>query len=154
MRTSIWSFGLLGLLGLAGPAAAQTSPSTILGGVAPANLVSKPIDTSRLRTILQNATALLGARVELEATRRKLRDAGLGHFPGNLPTHQTEWIYLFRLDSPADALITCVFSATEGGRTYLSTSLRAMNAPDKSARLKGLLKGSAEGLLREVQRIS
>ncbi len=36
--------------------------------------VTKPIDTSRLRTILQNASALLGARVELEVTRRKLRD--------------------------------------------------------------------------------
>src|SRR6266852_1309113 len=38
--------------------------------------VTKPIDTSRLRTILQNASALLGARVELEVTRRKLRDVG------------------------------------------------------------------------------
>src|SRR5437867_8319248 len=38
--------------------------------------ITKPIDTSRLRTILQNASALLGARVELEATRRKLRDTG------------------------------------------------------------------------------
>src|SRR5437764_9433750 len=38
--------------------------------------ITKPIDTNRLRTILQNASALLGARVELEVTRRKLRDAG------------------------------------------------------------------------------
>src|SRR5689334_9675609 len=45
--------------------------------------ITKPIDTSRLRTILQNASALLGARVELEATRRKLRDAGsLGSLVG------------------------------------------------------------------------
>ena len=43
--------------------------------------VTKPIDTSRLRTILQNASALLGTRVELEATRRRVvierREAGL-----------------------------------------------------------------------------
>ena len=38
--------------------------------------VTKPIDTNRLRTILQNASALLGTRVELETARRKLRDSG------------------------------------------------------------------------------
>src|ERR1700724_1016665 len=38
--------------------------------------ITKPIDTNRLRTILQNASSLLGTRAELEATRRKLRDAG------------------------------------------------------------------------------
>ena len=38
--------------------------------------ITKPIDTDRLRTILQNASTLLGTRVELEVTRRKLRDAG------------------------------------------------------------------------------
>jgi len=37
--------------------------------------ITKPIDTDRLRTILQNASTLLGTRVELEVTRRKLRDA-------------------------------------------------------------------------------
>ena len=45
--------------------------------------VQKPIDTNRLRTILQNASALLGTRVELEVTRRKLRDSGsLGSLVG------------------------------------------------------------------------
>jgi DNA-binding NtrC family response regulator len=38
--------------------------------------ITKPIDTNRLRTMLTNASALLGTRAELEATRRKLRDAG------------------------------------------------------------------------------
>ena len=38
--------------------------------------ITKPIDTNRLRTILANAGALLGTRIELEVTRRKLRDAG------------------------------------------------------------------------------
>src|ERR1700745_522084 len=46
--------------------------------------ITKPIDTDRLRTILQNASALLGTRAELEATRRKLRDAGsLGSLIGS-----------------------------------------------------------------------
>ena len=46
--------------------------------------ITKPIDTNRLRTILQNASALLGTRAELEVTRRKLRDAGsLGSLIGS-----------------------------------------------------------------------
>src|SRR6202049_1840146 len=42
-----------------------------------------PIAADRLRTILQNASALLGTRVDLEVTRRNLRDAGsLGSLVG------------------------------------------------------------------------
>src|SRR6202140_1378712 len=45
--------------------------------------ITKPIDTNRLRTMLQNASALLGTKAELEATRRKLRDTGsLGRLNG------------------------------------------------------------------------
>ena len=46
--------------------------------------ITKPIDTNRLRTILQNASALLGTKTELEVTRRKLRDAGSLGTPGGL----------------------------------------------------------------------
>ena len=38
--------------------------------------ITKPIDTQRLRAMLQNACALLGTRAELETTRRRLRDSG------------------------------------------------------------------------------
>src|SRR5438445_316226 len=38
--------------------------------------ITKPIDTNRLRTILQNASALLGTKAENEAMRRKLRRLG------------------------------------------------------------------------------
>src|SRR5919201_208173 len=38
--------------------------------------IQKPIDTNRLRTILQNVSALRGTKVELEVTRRRLRDSG------------------------------------------------------------------------------
>jgi DNA-binding NtrC family response regulator len=45
--------------------------------------IEKPIDTRRLRSILENAVELLGTRVELEVTRRKLRDSGsLGQLTG------------------------------------------------------------------------
>jgi DNA-binding NtrC family response regulator len=70
--------------------------------------ITKPIDTDRLRTILQNASALLGTRVELEATRRKLRDAGsLGSLVGSSKKMQE----IFRLTemvapSTASVLIT------------------------------------------------
>jgi DNA-binding NtrC family response regulator len=70
--------------------------------------ITKPIDTDRLRTILQNASALLGTRTELEITRRKLRDAGmLGTLVGNSKKMQE----IFRLTemvapSTASVLIT------------------------------------------------
>ena len=63
--------------------------------------ISKPIDTSRLRTILQNATALLGTRTELEITRRKLRDTGsLGSLVG--PSKKMQEIFrLVELVAPS-----------------------------------------------------
>ena len=70
--------------------------------------ITKPIDTDRLRTILQNASSLLGTRIELEVTRRKLRDAGsLGSLVGSSKKMQE----LFRLTemvapSTASVLIT------------------------------------------------
>src|SRR3954465_8583324 len=67
--------------------------------------VTKPIDTSRLRTILQNASALLGTRVELEATRRKLRDAGsLGSLIG--PSKKMQEIFrLIEMVAPSTASV-------------------------------------------------
>ena len=47
--------------------------------------ITKPIDTNRLRTMLQNASALVGTRAELESARRKLRDSGsLGQLNGGI----------------------------------------------------------------------
>jgi DNA-binding NtrC family response regulator len=70
--------------------------------------IQKPNDTDRLRTMLQNAAALRGTKVELEVTRRKLRDAGsLGALVGSSKKMQE----LFRLvemvaPSTASVLIT------------------------------------------------
>jgi len=70
--------------------------------------ITKPIDADRLKTILQNATELLGTRIELEATRKKLRDVGsLGKLVG--PSRKMQEI--FRLvdmvaPSTASVLIT------------------------------------------------
>ena len=54
--------------------------------------ITKPIDTNRLRAILQNASALVGTKAELEAARRKLRDAGsLGRLVG--PSRKMQEIF-------------------------------------------------------------
>lgn len=48
------------------------------------DFIEKPVNPTRLRTILQNATRQRGMEVELEATRRKLRDTGvLGSLVGS-----------------------------------------------------------------------
>jgi DNA-binding NtrC family response regulator len=48
--------------------------------------IPKPVDPVRLRTILQNATRQRESEVELEATRRQLRDTGvLGPLVGSSP---------------------------------------------------------------------
>ncbi len=67
--------------------------------------ITKPIDTNRLRTILQNASALLGARTELEVTRRKLRDAGaLGSLIG--PSKKMQEIFrLIEMVAPSTASV-------------------------------------------------
>jgi DNA-binding NtrC family response regulator len=70
--------------------------------------LQKPIDTHRLRTMLQNAAELRGTKVELEVTRRKLRDTGS---LGSLVGHSKKMQELFRLiemvaPSTASVLIT------------------------------------------------
>src|SRR5216684_2298454 len=90
--------------------------------------VTKPIDTSRLRTILQNASALLGARVELEVTRRKLRDAGsLGSLVG--PSKKMQEIFrLTELVAPSTASVLIT------GASGTGKELVARTIPDLSPR--------------------
>src|SRR6202051_3119431 len=67
--------------------------------------ITKPIDTNRLRTILQNASSLLGTRAELEVTRRKLRDAGsLGSLIGSSRKMQ-EIFHLIEMVAPSTASV-------------------------------------------------
>src|SRR3989475_5316203 len=67
--------------------------------------ITKPIDTNRLQTILQNASTLLGTRVELEVTRRKLRDAGsLGTLVGPSKKMQ-EIFHLIEMVAPSTASV-------------------------------------------------
>src|SRR5438034_2835303 len=67
--------------------------------------ITKPIDTDRLRTILQNASTLLGTRAELEVTRRKLRDTGsLGSLVGPSKKMQ-EIFHLIEMVAPSTASV-------------------------------------------------
>jgi DNA-binding NtrC family response regulator len=84
--------------------------------------VTKPIDTSRLKTILQNASALLGAKVELEVTRRKLRDAGsLGTLIG--PSKKMQEIFrLIEMVAPSTASVLITGASGTGKELVARTT--------------------------------
>jgi DNA-binding NtrC family response regulator len=88
--------------------------------------ITKPIDTSRLRTILQNASALLGARVELEATRRRLRDTGsLGSLVG--PSKKMQEIFrLVEMVAPSTASVL-ITGASGTGKELVARTIHELS---------------------------
>lgn len=88
--------------------------------------VTKPIDTNRLRTILQNASALLGARLELEATRRRLRDTGsLGSLVG--PSKKMQEIFrLIELVAPSTASVL-ITGASGTGKELVARTIHELS---------------------------
>src|SRR6266498_1494628 len=92
--------------------------------------ITKPIDTSRLRTILQNASALLGTRTELEVTRRKLRDTGsLGSLVG--PSKKMQEIFrLIELVAPSTASVL-ITGASGTGKELVARTIHELS-PRKS----------------------
>jgi DNA-binding NtrC family response regulator len=88
--------------------------------------ITKPIDTNRLRTILQNASALLGTRVELEVTRRKLRDTGsLGTLVG--PSKKMQEIFrLIELVAPSTASVL-ITGASGTGKELVARTVHELS---------------------------
>jgi DNA-binding NtrC family response regulator len=69
------------------------------------DFIQKPVDPARLRQILQNAARQRGTSLELEVTRRKLRDAGeLGAMVGSSRLMQ-EIFRLVEMVSPSTASV-------------------------------------------------
>jgi len=88
--------------------------------------ITKPIDTARLRTILQNASALLGAQVELEVTRRKLRDTGsLGSLVGSSAKMQ-EIFRLTELVAPSTASVL-ITGASGTGKELVARTIHELS---------------------------
>jgi len=88
--------------------------------------ITKPIDTNRLRTILANAGALLGARIELEVTRRKLRDAGsLGTLIG--PSKKMQEIFrLIEMVAPSTASVL-ITGASGTGKELVARTVHELS---------------------------
>ena len=88
--------------------------------------ITKPIDTNRLRTILQNASALLGARAELEVTRRKLRDTGsLGSLVG--PSKKMQEIFrLTEMVAPSTASVL-ITGASGTGKELVARTIHELS---------------------------
>ncbi len=88
--------------------------------------VTKPIDTNRLRTILQNASALLGTRVELESARRKLRDSGsLGRLNGSSRKMQ-EIFRLIEMVAPSTASVL-ITGASGTGKELVARTIHELS---------------------------
>ena len=88
--------------------------------------VTKPIDTNRLRTILQNASALLGTRAELESARRKLRDSGsLGRLSGSSRKMQ-EIFRLIEMVAPSTASVL-ITGASGTGKELVARTIHELS---------------------------
>ena len=88
--------------------------------------ITKPIDTNRLRTMLQNASTLLGSRAELESTRRKLRDSGsLGQLKGASRKMQ-EIFRLIELVAPSTASVL-ITGASGTGKELVARTIHQLS---------------------------
>src|ERR1700692_2522381 len=88
--------------------------------------ITKPIDTNRLRTILGNASALLGTRAELEATRRRLRDVGsLGRLNGASRKMQ-EIFRLMEMVAPSTASVL-ITGASGTGKELVARTIHELS---------------------------
>src|SRR6202047_332566 len=88
--------------------------------------ITKPIDTQRLRAMLQNASSLLGTRAELESRRPRLRDSGsLGQLRGTSRKMQ-EIFRLIELVAPSTASVL-ITGASGTGKELVARTIHQLS---------------------------
>jgi DNA-binding NtrC family response regulator len=91
------------------------------------DFIQKPVDPARLRQILQNATRQRGTSLELEATRKKLRDTGLfGHMVGASKPMQ-EIFHLIEMVAPSTASVL-ITGESGTGKEMVARTIHEMSA--------------------------
>src|SRR3989440_3761751 len=94
------------------------------------DFIQKPVDTARLKQILQNAARHRGTSLEMEVTKRKLRDTGvLGHLVGSSKSMQ-EIFRLIELVAPSTASVL-ITGESGTGKEMVARTIHDMS-PRKS----------------------
>src|SRR6202163_605612 len=88
--------------------------------------ITKPIDTNRLRTMLQNASTLLGSRAELESTRRKLRDSSSLRQLKGASRKMQEIFRLIELVAPSTASVL-ITGASGTGKELVARTIHQLS---------------------------
>ena len=90
------------------------------------DFIQKPIDTIRLRSILQNLSTLIETRTELEVTRKKLRDTGsLGSLVGASKKMQ-EIFRLIEMVAPSTASVL-ITGASGTGKELVARTIHELS---------------------------
>jgi DNA-binding NtrC family response regulator len=90
------------------------------------DFIQKPIDTIRLRSILQNLSTLIETRTELEVTRKKLRDTGsLGSLVGTSKKMQ-EIFRLIEMVAPSTASVL-ITGASGTGKELVARTIHELS---------------------------
>jgi len=94
------------------------------------DFIQKPVDTTRLKQILQNAARQRGTAIELEATKRKLRDTGLfGQMVGSSRSMR-EIFHLIEMVAPSTASVL-ITGESGTGKEMVARTIHDMS-PRKS----------------------
>jgi len=88
--------------------------------------IEKPVDTGRLRTILQNASTLQGTRAELEAAKRQIRNSGsLVHLVGS-SRKMLEIFHLIEMVAPSTASVL-ITGASGTGKEMVARTIHELS---------------------------